>query len=271
MEKKELIETNAVLQESLTEENDKYYGNLIVYIRIMAFFRDEKKSEELLLEVLRDILDAQEQGLSAEEYFGENPKKVADDIIKQLPINLFDTIKLFLTALGAYSVFRFLPELIFPNEGLDIGSLVIRGLYWAAIIVFALWLLGISLYRFKDKKSKLVLILLVLTGVTVGFLINFYVATSFILDLSGSLGVLVITSIATVLLRMYYKEKNKKLWTPFIPIVITSAILGILTRIEFFSELLSSKEGKLGVAIVLGILFLLQYIFIFLNSKQLNK
>ena len=66
LKEKELIETNAVLQESLTKENEKYYGNLLIYIRIMAFFRDVKKSEELLLEVLRDILDAQEQGLSAE-------------------------------------------------------------------------------------------------------------------------------------------------------------------------------------------------------------
>ena len=53
----------------------------------MAVFRDVKKSEELLLEVLRDILDAQEQGFSAEDYLGENPNKVADEIIKQLPIN----------------------------------------------------------------------------------------------------------------------------------------------------------------------------------------
>ena len=84
MKEKELIETNAVLQESLTKENEKYYGNLLIYIRIMAFFRDVKKSEELLLEVLRDILDAQEQGLSAEEYFGENPKKVAFENISNI-------------------------------------------------------------------------------------------------------------------------------------------------------------------------------------------
>ena len=54
LKEKELIETNAILQESLTKENEKYYGNLLIYIRIMAFFRDVKKSEELLLEVLTD-------------------------------------------------------------------------------------------------------------------------------------------------------------------------------------------------------------------------
>ena len=72
-------------------------------------------------------------------------------------------------------------------------------------------------------------------------------------------------------LYLFYKEKDKKIWAPFLPIVLTSAILGILTRIDIFSELLSSKEGKIGVGVILGILLLLQYVFIYLTSKQLNK
>lgn len=271
MKEKELIETNAVLQESLTKENEKYYGNLLIYIRIMAFFRDVKKSEELLLEVLRDILDAQEQGLSAEEYFGENPKKVADDIIKQLPINLLDTVKIILIALASYSIFSILPKIIFPDEDLDIGSLLISGFYWTVMVIFALWLLGISLYRFKNKLSKLVLLLLVGLGVSVGFYISFVVSTSFKVNLSGNLGIVTIILISGIVLYLFYKEKDKKLWAPFLPFIVTYGILGILTRIDIFSELLSSKEGKIGVGVILGILLLLQYVFIYLTSKQLNK
>ncbi|MGQ7336195.1 hypothetical protein KQ224_08660 [Streptococcus parasuis] len=263
MKEKELIETNAVLQESLTKENEKYYGNLLIYIRIMAFFRDVKKSEELLLEVLRDILDAQEQGLSAEEYFGENPKKVADDIIKQLPINLLDTVKIILIALASYSIFSILPKIIFPDEDLDIGSLLISGFYWTVMVIFALWLLGISLYRFKDKLSKLVLLLLVGLGVSVGFYISFVVSTSFKVNLSGNLGIVTIILISGIVLYLFYKEKDKKLWAPFLPFIVTYGILGILTRIDIFSELLSSKEGKIGVGVILGILLLLQYVFIY--------
>ena len=270
-EKNELIETNAVLQKSLTKENDKYYGNLLIYIRIMVFFWDVKKSEELLLEVLRDILDAQEQGLSAEEYFGENPKEVADDIIKQLPINLLDTVKIVLTALAIYIILSILPELIFPDEGLDIGSLLIHGSYLTVMAIFALWLLGISLYRFKDKLSKLVLLLLVGLGVSFGFYLSFLVSTPLKVNLSGNLGIATIILISAIVLYLFYKEKDKKLWAPFLPIIVTSAILGILTRIGVFSELLSSKEGKIGIGIILGILLLLQYAFIFLTSKQVNK
>ncbi len=271
MKKNELIETNALLQESLTKENDKYYGNLLIYIRIMSFFRDIKKSEELLLAVLRDILDAQEQGISAEDYFGENPKEVADEIIKQLPINILDTIKIFLTALAIYIILSILPEIIFPDEGLDIGNLLIYGSYLAVIAIFSLWVLGISLYRFKNKLSKLVLLLLVGLGVSVGFYLSFLISTPLKVDLSGSLGIIIIILISGILLYLFYKEKDRKLWAPFLPIVVTSAILGILTRIDVFSELLRSKEGKLGVAVVLGILLLLQYVLIYFTSKQLNE
>ena len=86
MKTNKIIERNAELQEHLTKENKKYYGNLLVYIRVMSLIRDEKKSEEMLLEILEDILEGQEHGQSAEYYLGKNPKQVADNIIKELPI-----------------------------------------------------------------------------------------------------------------------------------------------------------------------------------------
>lgn len=270
MKTSELIKTNATLQESLTKENDKYYENLLIYVRIMALFRDEKKSEELLLEVLQDILDAQNQGISAETYFGENPKKTADEIIKQLPINFFDTVKIFLSSLGIYSIMCILPELIFPDDGLDIGRFVMSGLYWFILVIFALWLLGISLYRFKDKVAKVFLVALIGIGVAFGFVLNFYVSTPFKLDLNGILGILIIVSISGVLLRLFYKESNKKMWLPFVPILVISAILGILIRLETFSELLNLKEGKIALAIILGIMLFLQYLLIFLNSRKVK-
>ena len=67
METKKIIERNAELQEKLEKPNKDYYGNLLVYIRIMSFIRDEKKSEELLLEILEDIVEGQSKGITAEQ------------------------------------------------------------------------------------------------------------------------------------------------------------------------------------------------------------
>lgn len=100
MKTSHLVERNNELQKHLTEENRKYYGNLLVYIRIMSIIRDEEKSEEMLLEILEDILEGQENGQSAEHYLGKNPKQVADNIIHELPVNIIDTIKMIIGSLG---------------------------------------------------------------------------------------------------------------------------------------------------------------------------
>ena len=109
MKTNKIIERNAELQEHLTKENKKYYGNLLVYIRVMSLIRDEKKSEEMLLEILEDILEGQEHGQSAEYYLGKNPKQVADNIIKELPINVIDTIKIIISSLGILCLMKLIP------------------------------------------------------------------------------------------------------------------------------------------------------------------
>lgn len=43
MKTSDLIKENATLQETLTKENNEYYGNLVIYVRVMSLFRDEKK------------------------------------------------------------------------------------------------------------------------------------------------------------------------------------------------------------------------------------
>lgn len=270
MKTSELIKANATLQESLTKENNEYYGNLVIYVRVMSLFRDEKKSEELLLEVLQDILDAQNQGISAEHYFGKNPKNFADEIIKQLPVNLLDTLKIFLTSLGLYSIICILPELIFPDKGLDIGLFIVNGVYWILFVFFGLWILGIGLYRFKDKTSKLFFYLLLGVGVILGFTLGSYVSTPLKLNLNGNLGIFIIIFISSILLYLFYKETDKKLWSFFIPVLVTSAILGIIIRMETFSDLLNTTEGTIGIIIVLVIILFLQYLLVFLNNRDLR-
>ncbi|KXT60109.1 hypothetical protein [Lactococcus sp. DD01] len=49
METKKIIERNAELQEKLEKPNKDYYGNLLVYIRIMSFIRDEKNLKNYYL------------------------------------------------------------------------------------------------------------------------------------------------------------------------------------------------------------------------------
>lgn len=81
---KEMIEQNNVKRELLTPENEEYYSNLMVYIRTNAN-KDEKACEEVLLEMLDHLIEAQQDGKSAEEIFGKSPKELGDEVTRSLP------------------------------------------------------------------------------------------------------------------------------------------------------------------------------------------
>lgn len=67
-----LSEQNNHLREKLTPENRKYYEKLLLYLRAKG--KDEVVTEEILLEILQDMLEAQAEGQTAQQYFGTDPK-----------------------------------------------------------------------------------------------------------------------------------------------------------------------------------------------------
>lgn len=106
MKTNDMIKTNRKLQQQLTEENNAYYGDLLVYLRARGAMKKEAVIEEKALEILTDILDAQRDGISAEAYFGKQPQEIADDLLSFSPLSLMNFLKLALIALGSYSLFN---------------------------------------------------------------------------------------------------------------------------------------------------------------------
>lgn len=84
MKSKQLIEENNRKREQLTPENEKYYSDMLIYIRLQLTL-SEQQSEEVLMEMLDHLLDGQQDGKSARDIFGDDPKGYADEIIQNLP------------------------------------------------------------------------------------------------------------------------------------------------------------------------------------------
>ncbi len=84
-ETEQLIEQNNQLREQLTKENERYYSDLLVYTRIRGFFLNEQLLEEQLLQILQDMLDAQNDGVSAADYYGHQPQQLAEQLLDTLP------------------------------------------------------------------------------------------------------------------------------------------------------------------------------------------
>ncbi|ALX48548.1 hypothetical protein AOX59_07955 [Lentibacillus amyloliquefaciens] len=84
MDKNKLIEDNNRKRKELTEENRKYYEDMLIYLRV-SYKKSEQETEEILTEMLDHLLEAQAEGRSAEDVFGTQPKQYADEIIGELP------------------------------------------------------------------------------------------------------------------------------------------------------------------------------------------
>lgn len=77
-----LIKENANLQKQLQGANKQYYEDLLVYVRLNSMGKNERQTEEMLLGILQDILEAQQNGVSAQDYFGKDPQPIADELLK---------------------------------------------------------------------------------------------------------------------------------------------------------------------------------------------
>lgn len=84
------------LQGRLTKENKAYMRKLHAYLMLAsAFHEQEERATELLLSIYQDVLDAQADGQSAEEFLGKDSKQLADELLSDLsPIRWYYGLRL---------------------------------------------------------------------------------------------------------------------------------------------------------------------------------
>lgn len=247
---------NAKLQEFLNPINEEYYGSLLVYIRGKSFFKDEKSLEGALFEILQDILDAQENGETAEEYFGKQPKEIADELLKETPTNFLDSLKLVAAVLFVYSLISMLPALASPNAFFDVGKLLIGGLYWTALAILVVWQIGNDAYTTKQTFKKNLAIALTLLMAIFGIVLSVVIDTNQIINTEGIVGITMIGVLVLICGIFFLRQKEKQELFPFVPILLISAVIGILYRIPFSQAFLTSNVGKIAVVIslILGLI-----------------
>ncbi|AMA72199.1 DNA-binding ferritin-like protein (Dps family) [Aneurinibacillus thermoaerophilus] len=79
---KEMIDANNERRKLLNKKNKEYYEKMLIYLRLSPI--PEKRTEELLLEILDHLLIAQQEGRSAEEVFGENPEAYCEELVQSM-------------------------------------------------------------------------------------------------------------------------------------------------------------------------------------------
>lgn len=162
-----LIQENNDKRKLLNEENERYYNQLLIYIR-SHFLLSERQSEEVLLELLEHLLLAQKEGKKATEVFGSNPKAYAQEIVDTLPKEKKNNIWKFgieilgillgcfitMSALG--TLFSKQDTMYLYSVVLLLGTIVLGGIAQIFIIINVL---KKSAFEESDKKSFWILTL----------------------------------------------------------------------------------------------------------------
>ena len=89
---KEYLDAMNELDKQMEPENREYFSNLRAYMALASFIKDERTINEQLYQMYLDFLQAKDEGFTAEEFFGNNPKEMADQLLEQLPKSSIKTI-----------------------------------------------------------------------------------------------------------------------------------------------------------------------------------
>lgn len=266
------IRENNHLRKQLTTENEKFYTRFLLYIRCRSLIQDQNSIEEKLLEILQDILDAQADNISAEKYFGKDPKAVARDLLKQFPINLFKFGKGILLVLGVYLVVTFSTSLIGPQSSVDLGNFLLSGTYLVVAIFMLFRYLADITYKLNSSRHYLTLWLVGVVFATPIFIISFFVKTSFQITIGRWTGIALILLALIIGSILFYKTKDKTIWWPLAILYLSICLIGIATRlpgpVSTFLNDTDSGQYLLVAIILIGLIIL--WVSSFVIAKKNN-
>ena len=99
---KDVIGENNELQKQLNMMNTAYYEQVVIYGRMQGALKSDQLVEAMLLDILRDILDAQRDGHDAQAIFGDAHDLVVNTLLEIPDMNLFTLLKQYWLAVMAF-------------------------------------------------------------------------------------------------------------------------------------------------------------------------
>ncbi|MBE7119829.1 DUF1048 domain-containing protein [Bacillus cereus] len=153
MTEKEMVKLNNKKRKLLTPENEAAYGDMLIYLRFTSV--PQKQMEELLLEILDHLLDAQENDKNAHDIFGKDLKAYCDELINSSEhLNSFQqaavigfAVSLLLAIQIGYDTFTTLMQKLFANTNTLGIPFSIPGTILSAIILAIGAFITFSLFR----------------------------------------------------------------------------------------------------------------------------
>lgn len=265
-----LIEKNNYLREQLTAENKEYYEEILVYIRTKSFFHDEEDIETLLMELLNDLLEAQSHGESAKSYFGDNPQKVLDKLLLQLPkVGIKKRFNLMSLIFAISAFFSLFSSLTGNNPSINFLSLIINFVISFFFIQSVFFIISKEMYRPKRKKFLEFFFLFIIMFIAIGLNTFSNYIGQFWLSISVPTytGLLLVWG-ALIILSIWIISKKAVDFYYAIPSTMILALMPTLKQVPWTAEFFNSNQNKIIIVVVMiALLLFISY----LNAKRIKK
>ncbi|UBH09094.1 DUF1129 family protein [Macrococcus armenti] len=112
MNTEQIIEQNELKRKELTPENLEVYKKVLMYVRADISI-SERVTEEVMLDLLDHLLEAQLHDVTPSEFFTDNPEQFAKDLIAEIPEESKRNKSLFIISISCIFV-----AMIFLGNGL---------------------------------------------------------------------------------------------------------------------------------------------------------
>ena len=146
-------ETQALMQ-TFSQEDQAYFQDLWDYFNFAGFLYEEKALREQVYNLALDFSQASGDGLTAKDYFGQDPKGMADQIIENMPKeSTRSVLKYGAIVSGIVIFYRLLSD--FASQAV----LVLKPLVYLTDIILGLLAVGLIFYLlrrliFAEEKAK---------------------------------------------------------------------------------------------------------------------
>ena len=146
-------ETQALVQ-TFNQEDQAYFQDLWDYFNFAGFLYEEKALREQVYNLALDFSQAGADGLTAKDYFGLDPKEMADQIIENMPKESTRSVLKYGAIISGIVIFyRLLSD--FASQSV----LVLKPLVYLTDIILGLLAIGLLFYLlrrliFVEEKSK---------------------------------------------------------------------------------------------------------------------
>ena len=223
-------ETQALVQ-TFSQEDQAYFQDLWDYFNFAGFLYEEKALRGQVYNLALDFSQAEADGLTAKDYFGLDPKEMADQIIENMPKESTRSVLKYGAIISGIVIFyRLLSD--FASQAV----LVLKPLVYLTDIILGLLAIGLLFYLLrrlifaeeKSKKAIYVAFVLVLGFYFVGEIVGVRFLPAFAwLAVPSPWDTLLMTGASGALILWQWKEE---LGRAFIFPIVAFLVVGFLHR-----------------------------------------